>query len=71
MKLILIGPQGVALLGGVVFVGRSHCPHKPGPGVQSFFLLPTYPDVEVSATSLALCAVCCHASCQDNNGLNF
>jgi hypothetical protein len=36
------------------------------------FLLPTDPDVELSATSPAPCSpACCYASCHDSNGLNL
>ena len=44
---------------------------KPGPAI-SLFLLSAHPDIELSANFPAPCVPeCCHASCQDNNGLNL
>jgi hypothetical protein len=83
MKKAPTGPQRVVLLGGMILLEEvchgggggwalSSQNLKPGPVAHLFFLLPAHPDVEVSATSLAPCLpVCCHASCQDNNGLNL
>lgn len=79
MKMTPVGQQRVALVGGVVLWEEvchwgvnfevSNAQTRP---CVSLFLLPVDLDVELSATSAALClSVCHHDFHHGDNGLNF
>ena len=70
MKVAPIGPEGVALLGGVDFleevchlvVGFEFQMLKPGLVASFLFLMPANPDVEVSASFSAPCLPAWHCA---------
>lgn len=58
--------RGLVGVGVALFQEVCHLPSV------SLLLLPAEPDVELSATSLALCLPVCHrASCHNNNRINL